>query len=1021
MAKTKALDHAPDKAGPATQGDQESTLPTSERAVTRPADILQFPRSDSARRVSAAKELQQSVGNARTGQMLAQVNQPASGGITQGSQPNGDIEPYQAPERSFWDSLVGNFIELNAEETAKIQRQLGIDISISPEPEPDKPFLTGTRLSVERSYTGYQRGMPGISGQHWELELPSGGQIQTAKYRPAGGGYTLQQGGAHHIRMTLFLSTGEKFTISRKFAAETPEMRAQQALGNLPNASYDSFRGEMEVQRAFAKPPGPEAAGKSPSRIVTNAPNPAPMSEKGSPEFVTYRVEGRPEATRFQWYVKPLDWSNLPDTFEGNPKVETAQGPAYDLGSGAQVRWPTTVRNLFVIQCKEYRQAQGETGGAEELGEATYVQTVLSTEDIEQVERLDEYLERVDELAVKVKPEQRVPIQAVHVDAETGNAMQLRLFIGPATEDPSRIVLLDLTPGLDPDQHSLEFGGVTAAQSLDDFDSRNNYPDGHIALKIAKNDAGVPVLNRSFETDGSSFLGSLAGGFGIVSLLLGVGALVAAPFTGGGSLVVAALVVGSAATGAVAGGLSLADRLQKAELDETGVALDVLGIAASLVGGGAAVKLAKGGPAVLVASTSTRYLLWTSFVADGVAGLLISQQGIQQIADVLEDERLDSDQKRLAVIRVLAGLVVTGGLLALSYGDVRSVRKRLRSSLGEEVEGALSDPGRLTLSLLDDPALEGLAGAGMDDVQRLIAVLRDDPTTLQRLARGQGNLLAGLRAAGGDSADHLERALARQRFGAAGIGEPQIKRLFASLTDADIPGLRVNALGDSAIQQLRLADDALAAGNATAAIRHLDHLGPALTPAERAAFETALTTRHGTTDLSAYRKPEALLPGGKRVAPDGVAFPVYYGTGNTNLAPDRVHSEGLPMRGGNLSLQDHVEEASDSAFRGTTSHILTPDGQQGAGAWADVGGWVYEIDGVGFWDANLALEGRRKIAGGLGGHGGNLMRGENEMSILAHVPRERIIGAYLIQQGPGTRLKVGEFVPNPNYLPRSRK
>ncbi|MEM7586706.1 MAG: hypothetical protein AAF560_25175 [Acidobacteriota bacterium] len=958
------------------------------------------------------------------GQLLAQANPlgqagPLPAGPNLGGPSSDGVEPYKAPERGFWDWLLGRVIMLDEQQTAKIQRQLGLDITISPEPRANEPFLTGSRISVDRAYRGYEPGMPGVSGQNWDLELPSGHHIRTAKYRPAGGGYTLQQGGTHHIHLTLFLTTGEKLTISKSFVAETPEMRAQKALGELPEADYDSFRGQMELQRTFAKPPGPEEAGKSPSRIVTTAPNPAPMSTTESPRYVTYRIEGRPEAKQFRWYVKPLDWNDLPDSFDGYSKVSTAQGPAYDLGTGTQVRWPTTVRNLYVILCQEYRSG-GKEGAGEAIGEATYIQSVLPAQGIEQLERFEQYLERVDELAARLEPEQRVPVQAVYVDAESGDTLPLNLFIGRAKGDPSRVALVDMTPGLDPDQHTLEYGGATAAESLADFDRRNNYPDGHISLQIADNASGIPTLSRELETDGSSFLGSLAGGFGIASLLLGLGALAAAPFTGGGSLVVAALIVGSAATGVAAGGLSLADRLQKAELDETGVALDVLGVASSFVGGAAAVKLARGGAAVLVASTSTRYLLWTSFVAEGVAGLLISQQGVRQIAEILEDDRLDSDQKQQAIVRVLAGLVVTGGLLALSYGDINAVRNRLRSKLGTEVEGTLTDQDRLTLSLLDDVTLERLSGASTDDAQRLIAALRDDPTVLSRLAKGEGDLLAGLRLAQGDSADHLERALARQRFIDAGIDDMATSRLFQALTEARVPGLRLNALSRSDIEQLRLADDAIAAGDSTAAIRHMDQLGSVLEPAEQTAFETALTLWHGTTDLAAYRHPMAILPGGKKVGPDVAGHQGFFGTGDPKLTPDRVFADGLPARGPNLSIEDHVNQAKDSAFRGTTSEILTPDGQ-GAGAWADVGGWVYEIDGVPMWDANLALEGRRKIAVGLGGYGGNLMHGELEKTILAHVPAERIKRAIPILQGPGLRLKLGKSRINQNYRPRSRK
>lgn len=72
-----------------------------------------------------------------------------------------------------------------------------------------------------------------------------------------------------------------------------------------------------------------------------------------------------------------------------------------------------------------------------------------------------------------------------------------------------------------------------------------------------------------------------------------------------------------------------------------------------------------------------------------------------------------------------------------------------------------------------------------------------------------------------------------------------------------------------------------------------------------------------------------------------------------------------------------------SAFRGTTEQIFN-NGHQRAGAWADVGGWVYEIEGQPSWNVNQLLEGRVPKPGG--GFESNMMRAENEQAILATVP-----------------------------------
>jgi hypothetical protein len=45
------------------------------------------------------------------------------------------------------------------------------------------------------------------------------------------------------------------------------------------------------------------------------------------------------------------------------------------------------------------------------------------------------------------------------------------------------------------------------------------------------------------------------------------------------------------------------------------------------------------------------------------------------------------------------------------------------------------------------------------------------------------------------------------------------------------------------------------------------------------------------------------------------------------------------------------------------------------------------------------------------------MHGEQEHSILANVPRERIQGAFQMETTPSGRLKPGAFRANPNYVP----
>jgi hypothetical protein len=162
--------------------------------------------------------------------------------------------------------------------------------------------------------------------------------------------------------------------------------------------------------------------------------------------------------------------------------------------------------------------------------------------------------------------------------------------------------------------------------------------------------------------------------------------------------------------------------------------------------------------------------------------------------------------------------------------------------------------------------------------------------------------------------------------------------------------------------------------------------------------------------LLVKRVQVARLPSGRLVPPS------HYGGGwhGTAAPPEQVFEHGMPGRGGNVDLESHVMQGPDTAFRGTTTTPLTPDGAAGAAHWAGAGGWVYEIDGMPTWDVNQLLEGQRATPGGFAG---NLMSGELENVVPAEVPPARIKGARPVLEGRGTGLKLGDYQANPHYVP----
>jgi RHS repeat-associated protein len=155
-------------------------------------------------------------------------------------------------------------------------------------------------------------------------------------------------------------------------------------------------------------------------------------------------------------------------------------------------------------------------------------------------------------------------------------------------------------------------------------------------------------------------------------------------------------------------------------------------------------------------------------------------------------------------------------------------------------------------------------------------------------------------------------------------------------------------------------------------------------------------------------EPHALV-NGKKVAFDAPRT-VYYGT--NELKPEEVLAKGLPARGTNRDLLNHIQQGENSAFRGSTKVPSDPVNQGGAAEWAQEGGWVYKITTRAL-DANRALQGRVRGPGGQ--YGGNPAQGENEMVIEARQLPEHVEAYGQVVTDSKGRLVVKQWIENPNY------
>lgn len=158
---------------------------------------------------------------------------------------------------------------------------------------------------------------------------------------------------------------------------------------------------------------------------------------------------------------------------------------------------------------------------------------------------------------------------------------------------------------------------------------------------------------------------------------------------------------------------------------------------------------------------------------------------------------------------------------------------------------------------------------------------------------------------------------------------------------------------------------------------------------------------------------------GKPVPPDSCVGG-YYGH-DSSLDPEWALEQGLKGRGDDWDLVRHAMQAGNSAFRGTTKLVTYPDGV-GAAAWADEGGYVYELCCVPSWDVNQHIQGRRLVsdmAVGRQRYAGNLAFGEHEHAVPARVPTEHIkrYGRVVISAGGLAYVPRNAWVENPRFDP----
>ncbi len=555
---------------------------------------------------------------------------------------------------------------------------------------------------------------------------------------------------------------------------------------------FQKFHDTMDMQMLMLKPGGPDAQGKGhQQQIATGAANPA----QAQPGTLAYEAkDARTDKSKpltYHWYVSAQTKDELPKDLGGHPLVQVGARAGYDFGTGTKIAMPTERAGFWVV----WYQAKDDTGA--DAGEASYLQTILGASELKELEKLDKYMERVDELGDKVDGA-KVPLTGVHMSQANGNETRMRLFAGKKKGDANTFILIDCTPGLDPKANRLEYTSSTGAGVIKEFEDHNKYPKGEMQFRVAANALGIPTGDRVKETTGLGVFDRLSTGLSVGGMAVMGASILAAPFTRGQSLQVGVVLAGGLTAAGAA--VSLYERLQHAEINKTGVAIDVITIASSLLSSGTAVRSLKSGPAVLLASRTTKFLLWANFVADGVMGLLITVEGVQRITEIMEGN-LPPDVKRTEIVRVITSLVMASMMIAVSAGQLREFRNKVETALGRKLAG-VGDDIVMALSMLEESTLKTLAPI-KDNAQlvKLAGALREEPALIN-LLKSEKRLPTVLGLMKNGSADELKFAMLRAGAHDAGVSVAQSERLVNILREAGIPAEQAAIWGEKAFANL---------------------------------------------------------------------------------------------------------------------------------------------------------------------------------------------------------------------------
>lgn len=173
--------------------------------------------------------------------------------------------------------------------------------------------------------------------------------------------------------------------------------------------------------------------------------------------------------------------------------------------------------------------------------------------------------------------------------------------------------------------------------------------------------------------------------------------------------------------------------------------------------------------------------------------------------------------------------------------------------------------------------------------------------------------------------------------------------------------------------------------------------------------------------ILAEKTPELISGSYKALLNGEVVYPqiykeLYHGADAKSLnLPDNLTSEqlasyiqknGLNARGTNIELMSHQAGNRDTAFRGTTTSVISQGGDAGAAYWAGQNGIVVELKNVRGYDLDALQSTSSKGIGISGMVQKNTLGGELEISVPAQIDPSQINRIGIVKMTPNGKTYV---------------